>query len=241
MDMNAKLKVVEHSPNLRFDYLIQHDEPLMYFRSLILDSIVVEQADIMKSSVYIYRFDWNRLISAQVPLQNNIRALIQDKILVDHIDIGDVRDEKRCRYRTFSLYIYETMFLSLTNFTDDGKEYTDVVRGVLGMDSFTLKTRPSRDHWLVIRSIFRGNMICNIFNEQREIVANMKTVKQLTIEVNNKYQYEVNMEPLYQKQEGNLFEWTVRIPKEAISGDRTKISIYGDHYVCDYWLYSMNE
>ena len=240
-DMNAKLKVVERCPNLRFDYFIQPDEPLNVFRPLIMDSMLIEQTNIIKSSVYVYRFDWDRLLSAKDPLQKDVQGLLQNKVLIDHIDIGDVRDEKQSGYRTFSLYKYETMFLFLTDFTVDGKEYADVVRGVLGMDAFTLKTRPDRDHWLVIRSIFRGNMICNMFNEQREIVANMKTVKQLTIEVNRQYEFKVNMEPLYQKQEGNLFEWAVRIPKEAISGDRTQIAIYGDHYVCDYWLYSLNE
>lgn len=240
-DVCAVLKVVEHNPNLRFDYFIQRDEPLKIFRSLILDSMLVEQANIIKSSVYVYQFDWDRLFLAQDPLQKDIQALIQNKVLVDHIDIGDIRDEKRCHYRTYSSYVYETMFLSLADFIVDGKTYVDVVRGILGLDSFTFHTRPNQDYWLVIRSIFRGKMRCNMFNEQREITANMETVKQLTIEVNKQYQFEVNMEPLYQKQDSNLFEWAVRIPKEAISGDQTQFSILGDHYVCDYWLYGLNE
>jgi hypothetical protein len=69
----------------------------------------------------------------------------------------------------------------------------------------------------------------------------METVKQLTIGVNDHHQFEVDMAPAYQKQEGNLFEWAVRIPKEVITKDRTQFSFYGDHYVCDYWLYGLKE
>jgi hypothetical protein len=84
-------------------------------------------------------------------------------------------------------------------------------------------------------------MKCNFFNEQKDFAADMKTVKQLTIEVNGQYPFEVAMEPLYQKQDGNLFEWAVLIPKEAIPGEETEFSIYGGHYVCDYWLYGSND
>lgn len=241
IDVYEKLKVIQYNPNLHFDYFVQRDEPLGLFRPLIQDSVVVEQSSIVKSTIYVYRFNWDRLLAAAYPIQGQIQDLLKNKKPIDHLDIGYIEDENRCRYQIYSPHVYERLYAFINHFMVDGKNYVDVARGILGMDSFTFKTIPNQDHWLVIRSVFRGNMLCHLFGEPKEIAANMASVQYLTLELNNRYKFEIEMNPFYQNRDGQLFEWAIRIPKEAITGEQTRFSLYGGHYVCDYWLYISND
>lgn len=179
------------------------------------------------------------LVKGAAVLTNSsyVKEYIEHKSLIDRLDIGYTDEEKDCNYQVNSRYNYSQSLPFMTETIMDSSFYYDAARGILGYDSFVFETVPGKTHWLVARCLIKTEVIYATLEGTKKLTVNTANINNLTLTVGKEYQIEITMQDILDKAEGNIIEWAVKIPAGMIRNDKTKFSLYGDHIVCDYWLY----
>ena len=156
----------------------------------------------------------------------------------DKLDIAYSTDETRCHYEAFSRYAYGISQPFLSNCpTYDDTTAVDGARGVLGWDRFTFQTVPQKNHWLVVRSLIKADVLFQTLEGMKNLTINTRTVPQLILQIEKTNRLTIDWENLVSPNDGNVMEWMVKIPGQLITDHETTFSLLGDHIVCDYWLY----
>ncbi len=236
------LKKIQYTPQIQFPRFLEFSTSQVsgFWKNipyLISDSVKVEIFNPYKETISLYNINWNLLSSANFFYDSTMEKNIRNKKLIDKLDIAYINEEEKCKYQVNSRYEYSRLqpFLAEVIFGDS--PCYEAAIAVLGYDSFIFKTVVDKTHWLIVRSLVKADVICQTLEGTKKLAVNTNNVENLILKIGEESQIEINMRDYLANPKKNIREWMIEIPAEMIKDHKTRFALYGDHIVCDYWLY----
>jgi hypothetical protein len=233
-DVITNLEKVKHEQDLRFDYWLL-DPSIASILDQKTNVFYTAKKPITLDSIFIAKADWTALDLSTNLLEASSRQPLAQWQEIERLDIGYMKDEKRCNYAEFSRFhraLYHPFLMT-------GKSGTnilaDVGRAILGSESMTLRVTPRKP----LRVIFRttGTMPVKLRNgaTQGSYTFSFNSPLKLRIHIDDKeaayYEIPINEE------KDTFSEVVFTLPAETITHPNPRLTIYGDHASFAYWFY----
>ncbi len=234
MDLFANLDKIKHEPALRFDYWLL-DPGMASWLEQKTNLFYKTKIPLTLDSTFIAKADWAALDLSLNPLEASSHQAVAQWREIDRIDIGYIKDEKRCHYSAFSRFyraLYHPFLLTGKSGTNT---LTDVGRSILGSESLTLHITPNQPLRVILRTT--GTTATRLRNgaSQGAYTFSFNSPLKLRIHIDDKEAgyYEIPI-----KEEKDVFsEIVFTLPAETITHPNPRITIYGDHASFAYWFY----
>ncbi|MBN1550794.1 hypothetical protein JW979_04980, partial [bacterium] len=186
-----------------------------------------------------YTMNWQPLLDAEkVQDEKIIQQIPADVQMVDRLDAAFLDDEKRCHFHIYSRYAYNQALPVLAKGKIHEKEVIDAVFPVVGGAFNTMNTLPEKDHWLVLRTMTKQEVLFNRLDGVIKQKINTNRVQFLTLWVGDQYRMKIDVSGANDSEESQFIERIVRIPGSAIQSKQTEFGLVGDHLFCDLWLFA---
>lgn len=221
----GNFEILCNEPQTRFDYWFTES----YLNSMIgkkgmskLGNPVLSGPD----SITLVKADW----SAFDDTSNDV---LNGKHLVDKIDVGYEKDEKRSDYRILMRWGYEEFSPFVQGGMLDDKFIFDGARVVLGGDEMSVSLMPSKDVEILLRTwpshLVRRNTGVSI--------SELDCSFDGRIAINVTLDGEIVGCATVTCKTNSFSETSFIIPGDLIKNETARIGFMGDHIACGYWFY----
>jgi hypothetical protein len=230
--MIVNLDKLKHEPSLRFDYWLL-DPDMASWLDQKTNVFFNTRIPVTLDSFFISKADWTGLNLSLNPLE--ISSQPSEWREIDRIDIGYIKDEKRCDYSEFSRF-YRAMYYPFVMIGQAGTNMVaDVGRAILGSESLTLRVTPNQPLRVILRTTsttfirFRNGAV------QGTSTFSFNSPLKLRVHIDDKEAgyYEI---PINEKND-TFSEIVFTLPAETITQPNPRMTIYGDHASFAYWFY----
>jgi len=234
-DPLLNIERLKNRPDLRFDYW-----------SIVPDCFLLRYPafSVLQGPAVILSFDqvssfkralWGPLDEARLPRDADVVSRLRGWRLADRLDVGFADDESRCRYTTYSRFHGATYDPFAASSPVGGKSLCEVGRVIVGADAFTCRLTPNRPAKLVMRTLGQAKALAFIGNATWMSDYAFQSPLKLALKVDDaaggprSYAISTN--------ESAFSEIVLDIPGGSIRNPETRLTLFGDHLVCAYWLY----
>jgi hypothetical protein len=234
MDLFANLDKIKHEKELRFDYWLL-DPGMASWLDQKTNVFYTTKTPITLDSIFIAKAEWSALNLSLNPLEASSRQAIAQWREIERIDIGYLKDEKRCRYSEFSRFYRAFYHPFLLTGKTGTNTLADVGRAILGSESMTLHVTPNQPLLVILRTT--GTTATRLRNgaSQGSYTFSFNSPLKLRIHIDEK---EAGYFEIPIKEEKDVFsEIVFELPAKAMTQPNPRITIYGDHASFAYWFY----
>jgi hypothetical protein len=243
---------LRHCPELRFDAWIvpaldakDGDLAPMLGRQLMAQAPLFSST----SAFVLHEAKWDKLDRTTAPL-----TLTAPGRLVDALDVGYDEDEARCDYDLFARAPGARSQRFVTTGVLGGRPIAEIGRLVVGSETFTIQAQPHKALWIVLRGALDATVPI-VDQALEECKQRFEFVSPMTLNVlvddrpAGQWIVKVDAKPDPAKPDAKdesakpdaktsvLFESVFEIPAEAMTTDRPRLTIGGDHISLGYWFY----
>jgi hypothetical protein len=203
------------------------------------DSQIFEYPNPYRTRLVFYDMNWPLLLEGEKVQDNRILSqLPPGTALADWLDAASPDQEKECRFHIYSRYAYNQELPVLAKGKAGDRRIIDAVLPILGGAFYSLKTIPGKDHWFILRTMTRQEVLFNRLDGTFKQQINTNRVQFLTLWVGDQYRMKIDLGGEDDLAESRFVERIVHIPGNAIRNKRTEFGVIGDHLFCDAWLYA---
>lgn len=233
-DPLLNIERLKNRPDLRFDYWSVVPECFI-LRYPALSVLQGQPETLALDQTSFKRALWGPLDEARFPRDAGVLARLRGWRLADRLDVGFDDDESRCRYTTYSRFhgaFYDPFAASSPV---GGKNLCEVGRVVAGFDAFTCRLTPNRPAKLVMRTLGKAKALTFVGSSTWMADYTFQSPLKLALKVDDaegaarSYAVSTN--------ESAFSEIVLDIPGGAIRNAETRLTLFGDHLACAYWLY----
>lgn len=231
-DVITHLEKIKHEQSLRFDYWML-DPGKASWLDPKTNAFYKEKTPITLDSIFIAKADWRALTLSLNPLEVSSRPSEWREI--DRIDIGYIKDEKRCNYAEFSRF-YRAQYHPFLITGKSGTNFlADVGRAILGSESLTLRVTPHQPLRVILRTTCTTSIRLRNGASQGSYTFSFNSPLKLRVHIDDK---EAGYFEIPIKETKDVFsEIAFTLPAIAITHPNPRITIYGDHASFAYWFY----
>lgn len=231
-DVVTNLEKVKHEQGLRFDYWLL-DPTIAAWLGQKTNVFLKAKTPVTLDSVFIAKADWTALNLSLNPLEPSSSQSGWREI--DRIDIGYIKDEKRCNYSEFSRFYRALYYPFLMTGQSGTNMVADVGRAILGSESLTLRVTPHQPLRVIMRTT--PTMAIRLRNGASlgSYTFSFNSPLKLRVHIDDKEAgyYEI---PINEKVD-TFSEIVFTLPAEAITQPNPRMTIFGDHASFAFWFY----
>jgi hypothetical protein len=236
---DENIEKFKHDPKTRFDYWLldepQTKEPWM---PALLGRCIARQMFCGASSArfVLYEADWSVLDRAgTMPLRTNILAGVAGMKLVDQLDVGHGADET-CHHRSvFTRVPGVVIEPCIVARTIETNRVVEVGEAVIGSETFTVRTVPHRPLRVVMRT-------ASFLSTDVECADGVMRKRDFQMESPLRLRLFCGGDPIgialpINPDAATFDEISFDIPADRIAGEKTEITLGGDHVALAYWFF----
>ena len=231
-DVVTNLEKVKHEKELRFDYWLL-DPAIAAWLGQKTNILINTRTPITLDSLFIAKADWTALDRSLNLLEPSSRQPGWREI--DRIDIGYIKDEKRCNYSEFSRFYRAHYYPFLMTAQSGTNMLVDVGRAILGSESLTLRVTPNQPLRVILRTTPTMAIKLRTGASLGSYTFSFNSPLKLRVHIDDKEAgyYEI---PMNEKID-TFSEIVFTIPAEALTQPNPRMTIFGDHASFAYWFY----
>lgn len=237
-DVLLNVERLKNRPDLRFDYwAVGADSFLLRYPALSV--LQGPPAALALDRASFRRALWGALDEARLPREPEVLAQLRGWRLADRLDVGFADDEARCRYTGYSRFRGARIDPFAASASVGGTSLCEVGRVVVGADTFTCRLTPNRPAKLVMRTLGKAKANTSVGNELWRADYAFQSPLRLALRVDD-----AMGEPgthVLATNDQSFSEVVLDIPGSAVRGRETRLTLFGDHLACAYWLYQPDD
>jgi len=233
-DLNGNLEILRNEPETRFDFWVfaADDKFPKGFKELQGRQIAVGP-----EGIDVYHADWSAFDYGLKPHPAQIakgRVEIENLSLVERLDIGYEKDEKRLKYEVLPKYHLRPFDSIALVEKLSGRQVFDVGRIIYGEDEMTVALHPGKDLKIVMRTVAAVDFSAkSMVSPTLKLKYAYSDPLELHIEIDGK---EVCHSHAHIVKDG-FTDAVFTIPGRVITHSPCRISLHGDHVTFGYWFY----
>ncbi len=199
----------------------------------LLGQVVYQTRSAYGPTMVVYQADWRLAAASDRPSDQSLKAL-EGLRLIDSLDVGLLRDERRSRYKSRPDYPDYRIPVFTHQGTSGEEEFADAGRVIMGSESFTIRTLPERELHILMRTTGR----CRAYRSSPFLSGYLEAAttspNRLALWVNGKRIREQEIEIA---QNESWSEVILRVPRANIVSELTSVEINGNYTSFHYWFF----